>query len=248
VKEIEPLVLPEHINPEQKKSEEITIRPPEPLMAVIYNNGRGNRIKEEVTLSSFDESGIVQKIKEEIKTLRGRLERIPSQFQEIPKKKRKHGGRPIPKSELRQRRERLVKEEKGIPNRIIHREGMIKKLKTILTSSDPFGPVQLEYIRAKIRIREGRILSEEDQEFWRYVRNVAPEIYRHIQTGQEELFWTIHGVFIRRLDFHWARGEKRKEADEEFYRFIEDITEKKYNLISEDLKNITRHFTRVFKL
>lgn len=248
VKEKEPLVLPEHRNPEHKHSEEISIRPPEPLMTVIYKNGKGNRIEEEVTLSSFGESGITNKIKKEIETLRGRLERIPSQLQEIPKKKKEHGGRLVSKSKQTQRRERLAKEMVSIPNRIIHREGMIKQLKTILTSSDPFDPVQLEYLKAKIRIREGRVLSEEDQEFWRYLREKAPEIYRHIKSGQTELFGIIRGVFIRRLDRHRAIKERKKEADDEFYRFIfDEVEEEDYKLISEDLKKITHHFTETLK-
>lgn len=248
VKEKEPLVLSEHKNPEIENLEEIAIKPLEPFMAVVYKNGKGNRVEEGVTVSSFDESGIVQKIRGEIKALDRRLAQIPSLIQEVPKKKRKHGGRPVPKSERTQQRERLAKEMLSIPNRIIHREGMIKKLKTILISSDPLEPVQLEVARAKIKIREGKVLSEEDQEFWRYVRQEAPEILRHIESGQRGLFWIIHGVFIRRLDRHWAIKERKQEADDEFYRFIiEEVGEEKYKLISEDLRKITQYFTEILK-
>lgn len=242
-KEKEPLVLSQHRNPEIKKSGEMTIRPPEPLMTVVYKNGKGNRVEEGVTISSFGEAGVVQKIKGEIKALQERLELIPSQLQEIPN--RKHGGRLVPKSEQTQRRERLAKEMISIPDRIIHREGMIKQLKTILTSSDPLEPVQLEVNRAKIRILEGkgRLLSEEGQEFWRYVREKAPEIYRHMELGQRELFQIIYSVFVHRLNWQRARNENRKEAENKFYRFIEGITEEEYKQIDEDLKNITQHFT-----
>lgn len=209
----------------EKTSENLPLRPPESHIILVFKNGTGNIVKERTTIDSWRDSTLREKINREIERLKERQERIPGQLQGLSQRKRKHGGKRSPKRELREIRERLIKEQEGIPDRIAHKRQLIvevgEKIEENLPKSNPLNPLQIKVIR-RIEI-EGKPLLEADQYWWHFMRWEAPEVWQLVQNGREQEYELFHGLFQKRFALHRAKGlpiEKEEKAYEELDRYI----------------------------
>lgn len=243
---------------ETKSSKDIV--PPGQHISVSYRNGTGAMVKEEITSRSFEDSKIVDIIREEIReeaeSFRPELNRIRRKKREFSGKKR-HGGRLVPRSELPQRRkalEELAKEESKIREEM-DRKGFWKRsvitgLGDYLKTSDPLNPLQLRVPPTfnTIEIIEGTSMEEGDQGWWAFIRE-APEIWTLHQTGRERDYGILHKLFIGRFNLREAKLgplEKEKEVQAELDRITGEISEmldeEEYTRIDPLIQKITQHF------
>lgn len=220
---------------------------PEQKVILVYPNGKGGRITEIVTVSSFGEFGLVRRILDEREKLKSKLAQIDEERGKLSKKKRGHHGKPISQGIKKQVLQQLEGEKESIPNRIRAMSATLDSLEGLLEVSNPLDPLKVEMgARMGIGRIEGEPLPSEGQEWWKFVRERAPEIW-NISRTERDIFIISHELFIARWRLRQARTQsigKEAKAQDALNKFIDGIPDEK----AESMKPITRKITDYFTL
>lgn len=228
-------IIPDHLRTEN---------PPGPLARVVYQNGTGELIETSINLYEIERVPPVSELTEELEELRERRRGIPHLVVETARKKRKHGGRQVPKGKRRKRTTAIQKEEETLLHGISAAEQRIEaltgELSELVQRSDPFAPPKIHLDHEVLEV-EGQLLSEAGQKWWEFVRREGldgPWGLVQIPERRNGDFFILEEYFQAKLERERALREagptERKLAEaqlEETIREIGRMGEDEFNTI-----------------
>src|SRR4030043_639304 len=187
---------------------------------------------------------------EEIGSLRGRNSTITTQlFEALPKAKH---GRIVPRQRRRGIKIGLKQEREANVSRIDHKERLIDEIENLLIEkapqSNPLNP--LEFRITNVVVIEGEPLSPEDQEWWQFVRQQAPEVWDLLQEDEEMTDYEyLHTYFQRRQAMRDSRRDFSGNRSEEHTSFemilnmLSSLPDGEYAKIKQIIERIRDYFT-----
>jgi hypothetical protein len=242
--------------PQEEIKEKPPLLPPPPYVVFVFEDGVRGTVRENATVDDWRNSNLVNKIEGEIDGLRGRKGRITEQLlQPLPKTKH---GKIIPRPRRREIRRGLKQEREANASRITHKESLIDELGNLLAEkapqSNPLNPLRFRVTNV-IRI-EGEPLSPEDQEWWQFVRQQAPEVWGLLQKDdleddEEETtpYKRLRGYFQRRLALRDAQGgfsgnpQIAAKNFDGFSNMLSKLPDGEYLMIGPIIGRIRNYFT-----